>query len=320
MGRLQRAAGIACMIMLTVSSYAGATFHPGDRGDQIIAIQQGLNAAGNSVYADGDYGTATTQAVKAFQASHGLDADGIVGADTYYAITGASMPDNNCTHFVEGGATAAPVAPAAPAVPAVTADNEISVIQQSLVNKGYGISVDGVFGSGTESAVRQFQASQGLETDGVVGPQTFYALTGQSMPEGPVIRSNTGGGGGSTYSSPTLRQVLGIANQFIGVPYVYGGNTPDGFDCSGFTRYVYSSVGVDLPRCADEQYYVGQSVSYSSLQPGDLVFFGHSGISHTGIYIGNDQFISATNSGGVSIASLDSGYWSARYVGAKRVL
>ena len=93
MNRLKKA-GIACMIMMTMTASAGATFHPGDRGDQITAIQQGLAAAGLSVTADGDYGTSTTQAVKDFQASHGLDADGIVGAQTYAAIMGTAMPDN----------------------------------------------------------------------------------------------------------------------------------------------------------------------------------------------------------------------------------
>jgi len=318
MNRLKKA-GIACMIMMTMTASAGATFHPGDRGDQITAIQQGLAAAGLSVTADGDYGTSTTQAVKDFQASHGLDADGIVGAQTYAAIMGTAMPDNTCSQFVQKKGL--PDSDAGSTAPAVTADNEVSVIQQTLANDGYSVSVDGVFGKGTEAAIKDFQSQHGLDMDGVVGPQTFYALTGQQLPTGPVKRSD-GAGGGSGYYSSSLGQIVGIANQYIGVPYVYGGNTPSGFDCSGFTRYVFSAVGIDLPRAADEQYGVGSSVSYANLRPGDLVFFatGYSGISHAGIYIGNNQFISATLSSGVSIDNLGSGYWSARYVGAKRVL
>ena len=102
---------------------------------------------------------------------------------------------------------------------------------------------------------------------------------------------------------------------------MWGGSSPSGFDCSGFTRYVYSAAGIDLPRSADEQYGVGYSISMANLQPGDLVFFStyDSGISHVGIYIGNHQFINAA-SDGVSISDMDSSYWAARYIGAKRVM
>ena len=162
----------------------------------------------------------------------------------------------------------------------------------------------------------------GLEPDGIVGQETFYSLTGQSLPTGPIRRFGSGGYNGvSRVESPEATHILDIANQYIGVPYVFGGSTPSGFDCSGFTRYVYSAAGIDLPRGADEQYGVGYSVSMANLQPGDLVFFStyESGISHVGIYIGNHQFINAA-SDGVSISDMDSNYWSARYIGAKRVM
>ena len=196
------------------------------------------------------------------------------------------------------------------------------MIQQALANNGYTVDVDGVFGVGTEQAIRQFQADHGLETDGIVGQSTFYALTGQSLPNGPIRRFGNGGYNGlPRVESPAATHILDIANQYIGVPYIFGGSTPSGFDCSGFTRYVYSAAGIDLPRSADEQYDVGYSVSMANLQPGDLVFFStyDSGISHVGIYIGNHQFINAA-SDGVSISDMDSSYWAARYIGAKRVM
>ena len=117
-------------------------------------------------------------------------------------------------------------------------------------------------------------------------------------------------------------QLVNSAYQYLGIPYVFGGNTPDeGFDCSGFTKYVFSHNGINLPRLADEQYAVGQRIRRSELMPGDLVFFTtyEPGVSHTGIYVGNNNFISATSSGGIRVDSLDSGYWSPRYVGATRV-
>ena len=325
MGTLKKAAGIACIIMCTATTMAGATFHPGDRGTQITAIQQALADSGSNVSVDGDYGTGLTQAVKDFQASHGLDVDGVIGAQTYKAIMGTDMPDNQCGHFVQkvfsdsyGQGNAAPAA-ASDAV--VTSDNAVSVIQQKLADDGYDVSVDGVFGSGTERAVRKFQTSHGLDADGVVGNQTFYALTGQQLPTAPVRRFSESTYSSNGYASSTQQSILGTANQFIGVPYVFGGSTPAGFDCSGFTRYVYSAAGIDLPRSADEQYLVGRFVDYSDLQPGDLVFFTTytSGVSHAGIYLGDNKFISATNSG-ISIDNMRSGYWSARYVGARRVI
>lgn len=115
--------------------------------------------------------------------------------------------------------------------------------------------------------------------------------------------------------------LVSSAYRFLGVPYVFGGNTPDGFDCSGFTKYVFSHNGIKLPRMADEQYRIGNNVSRRELIPGDLVFFTtyEPGVSHTGIYVGDGNFISATTSSGIRVDSLNSGYWSSHYVGAKRV-
>ena len=110
--------------------------------------------------------------------------------------------------------------------------------------------------------------------------------------------------------------------QYIGVPYWFGGNTPRGFDCSGFTRYVFANIGINLPRMADGQYAIGRPVSTERLQSGDLVFFEtyEPGPSHVGIYIGNGQFISATSSRGVAVADMFGHYWGERYLGARRVL
>jgi len=113
------------------------------------------------------------------------------------------------------------------------------------------------------------------------------------------------------------------AKEHIGTPYVFGGTTPNGFDCSGFVRYVYKQAGINLPRSSGDQYTVGSSVESDNLQPGDLVFFGNtykSGISHAGIYVGKDKFISASSSKGIIIDSIKSSYWAPKFVGAKRVI
>jgi peptidoglycan DL-endopeptidase LytE len=124
----------------------------------------------------------------------------------------------------------------------------------------------------------------------------------------------------SAWKAPSKRdRIIQAAQDYIGVPYVWGGSTPEGFDCSGFVKYVFETSGIELPRTSMQMHdQVGTAVT--DLQVGDLVFFAQAQINHVGIYLGNDQFISATSSKGVTIATLSSKYWGARYVGAKRVL
>ena len=98
-------------------------------------------------------------------------------------------------------------------------------------------------------------------------------------------------------SSASGQAVLNYAYSFLGTPYVWGGSTPSGFDCSGFTSYVFRHFGVNLPRVSRSQATVGTKVSYSNLQAGDLVFFGTSGISHVGIYIGGGNMIHSPRPG-----------------------
>ena len=110
--------------------------------------------------------------------------------------------------------------------------------------------------------------------------------------------------------------VVGIAMQYLGVPYVWGGASPSGFDCSGFSMYVYAQVGVSLPHHAASQYGLGSPVSKSDLQPGDLVFF--NGLGHMGIYIGGGQFIHAPHSGDVvKISSLSDSWYARTWVGSQ---
>ncbi len=124
-------------------------------------------------------------------------------------------------------------------------------------------------------------------------------------------------------SLPVRDQVCALARSYLGTPYVYGGASPDGFDCSGLVFHVYREVGVSLPRTAGAQASAGRHVNRTSLLPGDLVFFRTRGtrISHVGIYVGEGRFVHAPSSGKtVRVDSLDDPWWLRRYAGARRVL
>ncbi|MBQ8834889.1 MAG: C40 family peptidase [Oscillospiraceae bacterium] len=121
----------------------------------------------------------------------------------------------------------------------------------------------------------------------------------------------------------TGQQILAKAQQYLGTPYVYGGASPAGFDCSGFVYYVLKELGYSPYRTPADQYRQGTYVAKSDLQVGDIVFFAGtyaSGISHVGIYAGNGQFIHSPNSRSVvSYSDLTSGYWANHYYGARRM-
>jgi cell wall-associated NlpC family hydrolase len=112
--------------------------------------------------------------------------------------------------------------------------------------------------------------------------------------------------------------VVGIAMQYLGTPYVWGGASPGGFDCSGFVMFVFAQMGVSLPHHAADQFNYGTPVSYDQLEPGDLVFF--DGLGHVGIYIGGGQFIHAPHTGDVvKISSMSDSWYAATFVGARRL-
>lgn len=132
----------------------------------------------------------------------------------------------------------------------------------------------------------------------------------------------TFGGQPTSSSIPGDRfaSVVGIAMQYLGVPYVFGGESPHGFDCSGLVAYVYAQVGVSLPHYTVAQWDYPDSVSVprNDLEPGDLVFF--AGLGHVGIYVGGGRFIHAPHTGSVVRIDSMTGWYASEYVGAKRIL
>ncbi|QOR66033.1 C40 family peptidase [Cytobacillus suaedae] len=142
-------------------------------------------------------------------------------------------------------------------------------------------------------------------------------------------RLNVSSPGGSTVGETTKspaqvkQELVKDSFNYIGVPYVWGGSTPAGFDCSGFVSFMFAQHGINIPRTTSADYFtMGTSVGRINLEVGDLVFFGVNRpgeVSHVGFYVGNNEFISATTSKGIAVYSLDNSYWSQYYMGAKRV-
>jgi len=174
---------------------------------------------------------------------------------------------------------------------------EVTNLQWDLKNLGYFIGKpNGYFGNYTKQTVVKFQKDNYLTPDGIVGRKTSREIK--------------------------VYRVAQTAKTYMGVPYLWGGASPSGFDCSGFVQYVMKKNGIPISRTTATQYNEGIWVGKSSLKPGDLIFFStyKPGPSHVGIYLGNNKFIHASSSEGVTITSLSNSYFAPRYIGAKRIL
>lgn len=223
---------------------------------------------------------------------------------------------------------------------------EVLQVQKQLQFLGYNVgSLDGSFGNTTYRAVMAFQRDQKIKITGIVDRKTFNAiqvarrnanLAGRAESVGGSMagegiddswESMRGKGTKVPESQPFLARnqvpkLLTTARKYIGVPYQFGGDTPKAFDCSGYLQYVFAQNGMKLPRTADLQYKLGQSMSAGKLEAGDLVFFTtyEPGASHCGIYLGQGEFIHASSSKGVRIDKLNDSYWKTKYYGGKHIV
>ena len=187
---------------------------------------------------------------------------------------------------------------------------KVKQAQQYLQKLGFDPGeVDGRFTKSTRKALRKFQKKYKLKETGNLDNATYEELKWQTEAK------EYGGNVAST-------KILKTAAQYKGVPYVFGGTTPRGFDCSGYVQYVFAKHGIRLTRTADTQALEGKFVSKKSLKPGDLVFFTtyEPGASHVGIYAGNNLFWNATSSRGIMLSNLTDSYWGPRYYTARRIL
>ena len=197
------------------------------------------------------------------------------------------------------------------AIKQLSINTQVTVI--STENGWSYVDVNGTKGYIAEyllSSTKQETSRSGLTQRSTTNTQAVETTSNtETTTTATTTTENTGSSGSS---------VVAYAKQFLGYKYVYGGTTTSGFDCSGFTQFVYKHFGITLNRTAAAQYSNGTAVT--ELQAGDLVMFGKSGINHVGIYIGGNTFIHAANSSrGVTTDTLSSGYYKTNYVGARRI-
>jgi len=247
------------------------------------------------------FGEKTKQAVIDFQISVGIKADGIAGKETIKYINTkiqqlALLEKTDITLKLNDSG------------------ENVTDLQSKLKNLGYYEGeINGTFDEITEQSVKKFQSDLGLEATGIAEQQTLIKLytAYNDMETARAAESRRTAG----------KQVVDFAKQYLGVKYAWAGNTPKGFDCSGFTQYIFKHFGVELEHSASSQYGGGEKISKENLEPGDLVFFTtyKSGPSHVGIYIGSGQFIHAsTGDRKIIITSMNSSYYLKRYLGARR--
>lgn len=194
--------------------------------------------------------------------------------------------------------------------------------ENSIVTKLYSGSVAKIIGINNA----WFKVQYGGYT-GYISPEyveiTTYA--GSSASAASTTSSSTVTYASTASASGTRQQIVDYAATLLGCKYVYGGNSPSGFDCSGYVKYVFAHFGVNLSRTSASQYSNSVRISKSDLNIGDLVFFsqtrGSSKVGHVGIYVGGGQFIHAASPGkGVRYDSLNDSYYSSHYIGSGRVL
>lgn len=188
----------------------------------------------------------------------------------------------------------------------------VAQLQGDLQDLGYFPKSEGItqyFGPVTSHAVVSYKHDHRLGTGDKVNQTVFKDIQDDAAKVSKKVSPPSSFG----------ERLADKAVTYVGDPYAWGGTSPSGFDCSGFTQYVFAEFGISLPRTTSDQSGEGSQVSESQLQPGDLVFFDtYGGVSHVGIYIGGGKFVNAASTQ-VEVDSLYSEYWSSHFLFGRHV-
>lgn len=288
----------------------------GDHSPAVRVIQQKLNNL--SYYdeeIDGEFGLFTEYALKKFQIEHAIEPDGTLNIETVQAIVASEQ------HYYMNELKAIDYP-----LQYGQENDEIMGLQKALYYFGYyTANIDGIYGPKTELALHQAQQAFGLPETTTLSQALVETLQEEAnystLNTSETTKANEEPTAQSIKNSSAfaMDELIQSAKAQLGVPYQWGGTTTAGFDCSGFVQYVFAEHAISIPRTVSEIWNQTQAVDQRSI--GDLVFFEtyKTGPSHLGIYLGNDQFIHAGESNGVTVSALSEEYWQSRYLGSRRV-
>jgi len=287
-----------------------------EHGESVEILQQKLSKLSYYEHAvDGKYGVFTEHAIKQFQRDNFLYVTGQADLATIQAIIIRDIEHHmeqlqNLSHKVYLGMHS----------------DDVKIVQKSLQFFGYYTGeVDGIYGPLTEKAFKIVEQEHEVKLienhpEEVLTPLYEQEINKVKNVTKQETKQNKADEPQAIPQEQTNNNdVVDVAYSLIGSPYVWGGTSPNGFDCSGFIQYIYQTQNQTVPRTVSEMWNFSQPVSSPSV--GDLVFFEtyKAGPSHMGIYVGNGQFIHAGTSSGVVTSELGTNYWQERYLGAKRV-
>ncbi|MEN1969404.1 NlpC/P60 family protein [Lentibacillus sp. N15] len=303
----------------------------GEHGETVRVVQQKLNLlAYYDDRLDGDYGILTEHAIKMFQHDNHVPVTGQTDIQTIHTLIEAEK----AMYMKEIKQLSGAIYPG-------QHNDDVKIVQHALHYFGYYEGeLDGIYGPLTKRALETAEQELGIELTNKVTKHSLTTLYEQANEDKSAIQEKSKHQPTPEKHSTTKRktdknenevkhvnvkntnnqEVVQTAKAYIGTPYVWGGETPDGFDCSGFIQYVYNTQDITAPRTVSDMWNFAASVDRPSV--GDLVFFEtyKPGPSHMGIYLGDGKFIHAGESHGVEISEMGNPYWEGKYIGAKRIM
>ena len=274
-------------LMTGVTDYTLEPLNPTSREQAIVSVNRSYAKFGSPIYSDGTMPMIT------------LPENNTVIDTKSFDVEWTESFDAASYHVIIKNADAKAVL-----LKDVTA-NKITITNSMLSNGDYSVTIGAVHKDGSEVYSLPIDFKYEYK-----GNKTI--LSTELIPPG-----------GYTSSNPTVQKIMDLAESLLGTPYIWGGTTTKGFDCSGFVQYIYGQNGYNLTRTTYTQWdNDGTFVSKSDLQPGDLVYFGSgSSPSHVGMYVGNGMMIHSPKTGDViKYSTIESGYYDNCYMGAKRII
>ncbi len=322
---------LTSMTSVSHAALGDKTLSPGMNDGDVRELQVHLKDLGhfkhntNTSY----YGRLTMEAVMDFQSKNKLQVDGYFGPNSF-RILQTLIKSNNSSSSDKTTIESEDRPPTSNTSQLVykrplsigSKGEDVKEFQDALKKLGY-LNIDTTttyFGTITETALIEFQQSLNITADGIAGPATYKSINNALNKNPNIYPPNRG----DDNKNLTI-DIINISKSYLNpkVPYVFGGNSINGMDCSAFTMTVYSRVGINIPRTSNLQAQVGKEIDRKNLKAGDLLIFSDTyrkGPSHTGIYLGQDEFIHAsTSNNGITVTKLTDRYFENHFTFGRRL-